>query len=251
MNGQLDTGDLHLLTGAYAAGALSDEEHDAFVAHLLTCAQCRDEVAELVATATLLGIAAAETPPPGVRDRVMAEVAHTRQLPPVVTTLAEAREQRRSRLSRRWTTSAAAAVAVLAVGLGAWGYALSQENSDLRRQENLIAAVQTAPDAKTITASAGGATATVTVSRSTGEMLFMTHGLQDIGRDRTYQVWLLGPGSTVRSAGTFNSDGKGHTTKLFPGPGDAFAVAVTEEPAGGSERPTTKPVMAMDLPRQA
>jgi anti-sigma-K factor RskA len=243
--------DLHLLTGAYASGALTDAEHDAFVAHLLTCVQCRDEVAEHIATATLLGVAAAETPPPGFRDRVMAEVAGTRQLPPVVTTLAEVREQRRSRLSRRWATSAAAGVAVLAVGLGAWGYTVSQENADLRRQEDQITALLLSGDAKTVTASAGGATATVTVSRSTGDMVFMTHGLQDVGHDRTYQVWLLGPGSTVRSAGTFDSDGKGHVTRLFPGPGDAFAVAVTEEPAGGSERPTTKPVMAMDLPRQA
>src|SRR5690242_10095735 len=96
----LDAGELHILTGAYASGALSDAEHDAFVAHLPNCAPCREEVAELVATTTLLGIAAAETPPPGFRDRVMAEVATTRQLPPVVTTLAAAREQRRGRLSR-------------------------------------------------------------------------------------------------------------------------------------------------------
>jgi anti-sigma-K factor RskA len=249
MNGQTEAGDLHILTGAYASGALTDEEHDAFVAHLPTCAPCRDEVAELVATATLLGIAAAETPPVGFRDRVMAEVATTRQLPPVVSTLAEAREQRRARLPR-WALSAAAGVAVLALGLGVWGYSLSQENSDLRHQGDLIAAVQTAADAKTVNASKDGATATVTVAPSTGDMVFMASGLRDVGHDRTYQVWLLGPGSTVRSAGTFDSNGKGHTTRLFRGPGGAFAVAVTEEPHGGSERPTTKPVMSMELPRQ-
>jgi anti-sigma-K factor RskA len=248
VNGPIDAADLHLLTGAYASGALTDEEHDAFVAHLSSCAQCREEVAELVATTTLLGIAAAETPPQGFRDRVMAEVAQTRQLPPVVTALAEAREQRRGRLPR-WATSVAAGVAVLAVSLGAWGYSLSQENSDLRHQGDLIAAVQTAPDAKTVNGSVGDATAAVTIAPSTGDMVFLAHGLRDVGSGRTYQVWLLGPGSTVRSVGTFDSDGTGHTTKLFRGPGQAFAVAVTEEPAGGSERPTTKPVMSMELPR--
>ena len=246
----LDTGDLHILTGAYATGALSDGEHDAFVAHLPNCAPCREEVAELVATTTLLGIAAAETPPPGFRDRVMAEVAQTRQLPPVVSTLAEAREQRKSRMPR-WAMSAAAGVAVLALGLGAWGYSLSQENSDLRHQGDLIAAIQTAADAKSIHGTVGGATATVTMAPSTGDMLFMAQGLRDVGGDRTYQVWLLGPGSTVRSVGTFDSDGKSHTTKLFRGPGEAFAIAVTEEPHGGSQRPTTKPVMSMELPREA
>jgi anti-sigma-K factor RskA len=244
----MDAGDLHILTGAYAGGALSDEEHAAFVAHLPTCAPCRDEVAELVATAAVLGVAAAEPPPPGFRERVLAEVAATRQLPPAVPTLADARTRRRGRLPR-WVLSAAAGVVVVAIALGAWAYSLSRENSDLRHQSDLIAAVQTAPDAKTVNGAVGDATAAVTVARSTGDMVFMASGLPDVGDDRTYQIWLLGPGSSVRSVGTF--DGKSHTTRLFSGPGDALAIAVTEEPAGGSERPTTQPVMSMELPRGA
>lgn len=250
MNGQNDA-ELHLLTGAFAMGALSDQEHDTFVAHLPNCPQCRDEVAELVATTTLLGIAASAGPPAGFRDRVMAEVANTRQLPPVVTTLETAAARKRSRLTSRWTMSAVASVAALAVGLGVWGYSVSQENSDLHRRSDLIAAVQTAVDAKTVNTAKDGATATVTMSRTAGDMVFMSHGLKDAGDGRTYQVWLLGPGSTVRSAGTFDSDGKSSTTRLFRGPGTATAVAITEEPAGGSERPTTQPLMAMDLPREA
>jgi anti-sigma-K factor RskA len=249
MSGQMSNADLHLLTGAYASGALSDAEHDAFVAHLSSCAECRDEVSELVATATLLGIAASETPPAGFRERVMAEVGQTRQLPPVVTTIAAAR--RKSRLTSRWTMAAAASVAALALGFGAWGLSLSQENSDLRHQGDLVAAVQTAPDAKTVTTSADGATAAVTMSSSHGEMVFLASGLHPLGENQTYQVWLLGPGSTVRSVGTFDSDGKDHTTRLFRGPGDATALAVTKEPAGGSARPTTQPVLSVDFPRSA
>jgi anti-sigma-K factor RskA len=245
----MSEGDLHLLTGAYASGALTDAEHDAFVAHLPSCGQCRQEVAELVATATLLGIAAAETPPPGFRERVMAEVGQTRQLPPVVSTLAEAAERKRRRKGTGWPLSAAAGVAALALGLGAWGLSLNHENSHLRHQGDLIAAVQTAADAKTVTAAKGDATAAVTMSRTDGDMVFMASGLRDLGSDRTYQVWLLGPGSTVRSVGTFDSKGQQHTTRLFPGPGEATSLAVTEEPAGGSTRPTTQPVLAMDLPR--
>jgi anti-sigma-K factor RskA len=82
-------------------------------------------------------------------------------------------------------------------------------------------------------------------------MVFMAHGLPDLGDQRTYQVWLLGPGSAVTSVGTFDSDGKASYTRLFNGPGDATALAVTEERAGGSKRPTTKPVMSMEIPRQA
>lgn len=247
----MSEGDLHLLTGAYATGALTDEEHDAFVAHLGSCGQCRGEVAGLVATATLLGVAAAETPPAGFRERLMAEVAQTRQIPPVVSTLAEAKARSAASRARRWTMSAAASAVVLAVGLGAWGMFLNEENGDLRRQGELIAAVQTAADAKTVRASSDVATAAVTMSRSHGDMVFMTNGLRDVGDKRTYQVWLLGPGSTVTSMGTFNSDGKDRTTKLFDWPGGATALAITEEPAGGSPRPTTTPVLAMDLPPEA
>lgn len=250
MTDETSAADLHLLTGAYATGALTDAEHDAFVAHLGSCANCRDEVAELVATATLLGIAAAEPPPAGFRERLMAEVAQTRQLPPVVTTLAAARARKGNSRFRRMTMSAAAAGVIVAVGMGAWG--LSSDGSE-GLSINAVADVQTAPDAQTVnTATANGAvTAALTMSRSKGGMVFMAHGLKDAGNKRTYQVWLLGPGSAVTSMGTFDSDGKTNYTQLFNGPGDATALAVTEEPAGGSERPTTKPVLAMDLPREA
>jgi anti-sigma-K factor RskA len=249
MSNETSAADLHLLTGAYATGALTDAEHDAFVAHLGSCANCRDEVAELVATATLLGIAAAEPPPPGFRERLMAEVAQTRQLPPVVSTLEAARARKSVSRSRHWVMSAAASVAAVVIGLGAWG--LTQDSGSEGLSVNAIAAIQTAPDAQTVKTDPGPVTATLTMSRSAGGMVFMAHGLKDAGDKRTYQVWLLGPGSAVTSMGTFDSDGKDNTTRLFQGPGEANALAVTEEPAGGSERPTTRPVLAMDIPREA
>lgn len=245
----MSDGDLHLLTGAYATGALDDAEHDAFVEHLSTCANCRAEVAELVATATVLGVAAAAAPPPGLRDRVLAEIATTRQLPPVVTTLAEATARKKLSRARRAAISAAASAVVLTIGLGAWALSLNEENSDLRHQGDLIAAVQTAPDARTVHAARGDASAALTVSWAQGEMVFLTSGLRNVGAGRTYQLWLLGPGSSVRSMGTFDSAGHEHTTRVLPLSPDATALAVTEEPAGGSARPTTQPVLAMDLPR--
>jgi anti-sigma-K factor RskA len=245
----MSEGDLHLLTGAYATGALSDEEHNAFVEHLGVCGNCRDEVAELVATAALLGIAAAERPPAGFRDRVMNEVANTRQLPPVVSTLAEAKGRRRASRQRRWTMSAAASAVVLAVGLGAWGLSL---NEDKQRSEDLVSVlqeVQTAPDAQTMNAVRGQTTAVLTMAPSLGQMVFQTHGLKDAGDARTYQIWLLGPGSRVTSMGTFDSNGENTLQVMRGDPTGATALAVTEEPAGGSQRPTTQPVLAMDLPK--
>src|ERR1700761_8375164 len=102
--------DLHSLTGAYAAGALDADENELFESHLAGCAQCQVEVRELVETAALLGVAAAQPAPPNLRGAVMAEVARTRQMSPVVVSLTE-RASRGRRPLRRWTQSAVACLA--------------------------------------------------------------------------------------------------------------------------------------------
>lgn len=245
------TSDLHLLTGAYAGGALTGSERDAFEEHLTTCAQCRDEVRELNETVALLGIAAAEAAPPGLRARVMAEVAQTRQLSPLVASLAEQAQRRKARLGRRWSLTAAACLGVFSIGLGAYSVALSQENSDLRRNGNIVAAVATAPDARTVTTARGDATAALTLSRESGQMVFVAHGLRGLKDDMTYQMWLLDADGTAHSAGTFRTTEDKHMTRLIKGPGKATAMAVTEEPTGGSMQPTGTRVFTLSLPRSA
>ena len=108
--------DLHMLTGAYAAEALDREERDTVRAHLETCAVCRQEVAELTATAARLAIAAAEQVPAGMRERVLAEVgpdpaAVTRRLRPRVP-------PRHAAVVPGPATAAAALLLVVATGLG-------------------------------------------------------------------------------------------------------------------------------------
>ena len=75
------SGDLHTLTGAYAADALSETERLAFERHLDACPACDQEVRELTETAARLGSAVALPPPAALWDRVRAEAAATRQLP--------------------------------------------------------------------------------------------------------------------------------------------------------------------------
>jgi anti-sigma factor RsiW len=38
------TTDMHALSGAYAAGALPDDERAEFESHIATCSQCEQEV---------------------------------------------------------------------------------------------------------------------------------------------------------------------------------------------------------------
>ncbi len=65
----------HVLAGAYALDALDAAERARFERHLTTCRTCPDEVRGFAATATELGLAAAVTPPPALKGRVLADVA--------------------------------------------------------------------------------------------------------------------------------------------------------------------------------
>jgi anti-sigma factor RsiW len=238
--------EMHTLTGAYAAGALDDSENEAFADHLLTCAACGLEVRELVETTALLGVAAAATPPPRLRASVMAEVARTRQLSPAVVSLAD-RAHRTGRPLRRWGLSAAACLAVFSVGLGSYAWRLHNDNSDLRHRGEQIAALATARDAHSVTVPVGGGTATVTLSRSRHEVEFLSSGLAALPSGRTYEIWLI-DAAGAHPAGTFTTNHGRHAPQLFPEPGDATTLAVTEEPSGGSLQPTTTPILKVPLP---
>ena len=76
--------DIHKLSGAYALDAVDDIERARFEQHLAECEDCRDEVASLRETAALLAETTAVTPPPSLRDSVLAGISQVRPLPPVV-----------------------------------------------------------------------------------------------------------------------------------------------------------------------
>src|SRR5271170_5674422 len=88
--------DLHILSGAYALDALEDAaEQERFARHLRRCGACAAEVRGLREVSTALAFAAAEAPPPGMRERVFALTEVTRQLPPELSR----RHRKRSRLA--------------------------------------------------------------------------------------------------------------------------------------------------------
>src|SRR5687768_769168 len=72
----------HTLMGAYALDAVSEAERRVFEEHLEGCPDCVQELAELRETTALLAGEASVEPPAHLRDRVLAAVADTRQLPP-------------------------------------------------------------------------------------------------------------------------------------------------------------------------
>lgn len=236
--------DLHTLTGAYALNALTPSESVRFEDHLADCESCVQEVRGFTETSALLASATAQTPPAELRERVLAEVARTRQLAPAPERLPEPR-----RRGWPWVLGLALAACVaLILALGAVVLDQGRQVDELRSNEQQIAAVLAAPDAVSTSAEPmEGVSVTVVHSETLGSLVFNAHGLDDL-TEEDYQLWLTRADGSVYSAGVLSVDDAGFVLPVLAEPDeDTEGVAVTVEPAGGSEQPTSDPVMAMPV----
>ncbi|SEL17795.1 anti-sigma factor [Streptacidiphilus jiangxiensis] len=246
--------DLHMLAGAYALGALDEDERRAFEAHLADCEACAVEVAEFVATSARLALAASQPPPAAMKQQVLGRIAEVRQEPPKVDLPAPRPSAEPSRVRRgaRFALAASIAAAVGLGGVAAWQYERAQDAHQQAQQAQAetaqIAAVLSAPDAHaTVGAVAGagqGARATVVTSRTENRAVFLTPGLPDLPSGHTYQLWFNDAG-VMRPAGLV-TPGAADQTILLKGPiGPASGMGITVEPVGGSLHPTTAPIALM------
>ena len=248
------SGDLHTLTGAYAADALSETERLAFERHLDACPACDQEVRELTETAARLGSVVALPPPAALWDRVRAEAAATRQPTGEYAgrngrPAAEGGSTPSSR--RRFPPLLAAAAALLvaaAISVTALNLGLPGQGGRSEGPVDLVAAVLSAPDARRIAAKPGptGQVAVV-VSRRRGQAVFEASGLPEVEAARTYQLWVVDR-SGPRPAGLVEPGGMGKVTRLLEGRvTGSEQVAMTVERRGGAARPTSEPVVVVDL----
>ncbi|WP_436771009.1 anti-sigma factor [Yinghuangia sp. YIM S09857] len=246
--GSGDGDDAHALTGPYAVDALDAGERALVERHLESCPACRDEVRELRETAARLAATTAVPPPDRLRSRVLAEIGTVRQAPPAGTGTAPPRPARFGGARLPWLAAAAMFVAV--VVLGALLADARSGESGAETRADRIAAIVTAPDTRTVTATGDGATATALTSRSRDEALVVASGLHAPGPAHVWQVWFM-TDQGARSAGLLDdvSAGQNAVGRLVAeGLGDAARIGVTLEPAGGSPAPTTPPVVVMTLP---
>jgi anti-sigma-K factor RskA len=250
---------MHTLAGAFALDAVSDIERAEFARHLEQCEACAQEVAELRATAARLGAAMAEEPPPEFKDRVMAAMHATRQLPPRTRPGVPDRHRRSAR-APRWAVVVTAAAAVIGLAAGGvfGGIALTQQQDLQAAQSRLdqakqryepVAALLAAPDAKTAHGEAPtGGGVTVVLSRSLDRVMVLDAGLPSQPGGKVYEAWLLTGSGTPRSAGVIAASDDGGLV-VAQGVGSADKLAVSVEPAGGS--PTGAPsevLMSMPVP---
>lgn len=278
--------DLHHLSGAYAVDALDDTERTSFEQHLAVCADCRAEVAELSSAAHSLGSLTEATPSPALRASVLAGITRVRPLPPLTSEAeapsapeataphqpptapsddgtsvpgdhaasasvepADAGEERTATvvpLFRRTSTWFAAAAAAVLLSVG--GIAWSPWNNDTTTSISAIERVESAPDATTLSSNGGAMTAEVTYSREMGQSAITVDGLAPAPKGKTYQLWYFTKGGSITSAGLLTPDADGVGQQLLDGDANSAAkVGMTLEPAGGSDQPTTEPIVVIDL----
>lgn len=272
---------LHLLTGSYALNSLTDDERRDFERSALMDPQTLEEVRSLSETAALLAYATpAEEPPPALKANVMAAIRTTRQLPAesVVRDISSARRPAartsgstartsgRTPQNRRWVPALSAAAALVLIGgVGAGGWVAGQNAADTDSQQQLaleqmqqqldqtkesqeaMLAIMSAADTKIATTPLpDGVTVTVASSEAANRAAVMVNEMPELPADKSYELWLISAAGAV-PAGLMGGSDK-PTMQILDGTlGAATHVGITVEPAGGSDKPTTTPILVQEI----
>ena len=218
------------LIPAHALRSLDSDDERVVAAHLAECERCRRMLAEFESVSASLAYAAPRAiPPPELRDRVLGA------LEPVAETVAAqaATEPRRPRFGW-WPRAAAVAVPVLAacvIGLVVWNASLRDDLDSTRQSLASNRAVHVQNVGNVVADTAGHVT--------------LYADLAPAPDGKVYEAWVIGSSGPI-PAGTFHGGGTvvlDLTQQARPGD----QIAVTVEPAGGSDRPTTRPIGAASV----
>jgi hypothetical protein len=219
--------------GAYALGALDEHEVEPFRAHLEICAECREELAQLQGVTNSLAIAVPHTQAsPDLRGRLMAVVHGEAEL--LRAAGGEADRPPRARSVWRWRVfPALAATGVLAAGVLIGALALNSGSS----QQTRVIQAQVLPPA--------GHDATAALRKVGSHVQLQVTGMPAPALGHIYEVWLkAGSKPPEPTDALFSVTAQGNGTVGVPGDLKGVSrVMVTEEPTGGSLKPTHSPVI--------
>ena len=137
----------------------------------------------------------------------------------------------RRRVAAPVLASAAAVAAVVAVAVGVWSLGLSSDLDDA----NTCSPCSSDPNARVHETADGEANLVVT---PTGRAALVVRRLAPAPRGKDYEIWVIEDG-VPRSAGLFERPGVAMLSRRVA---RGQTVAVTLEPDGGVEAPTSDPV---------
>ena len=243
------------LAAAYALGALSPEEAKAFEAYLVTSPETQREVAEYREVGAMLATAArGPAPTDDLKARVLERVAAGK-----VVSLPQSRPPRSAVPPTMW--AALAASLALATWLGASLYtaraqltartaaedsvrsALAAVQGRLTEREKTLNWILEPGIELSVLNSTGNAEPKIQFFVNRPRQLAMVHAfnLGQAEAGKVYQLWFIQNGRPVPSV-TFNSESDGHAMVeniAVPAGTGITHAAVTLEPAGGSQAPTS------------
>jgi anti-sigma-K factor RskA len=224
--------------GAYVLGALEEHEVEPFRRHLAACAECREEVAQLQGMADALAFAVPRIEAPAeMRARLMTVVRGEAELLRAAGGEAD-RPAARSRSVWRWRVLPAIVVAgALAAGLLIGALALNTGSS---QQTRVIQAMVLPP---------AGRGASAELRKAGKRVELQVSGMPAPALGRIYEVWLkVGSKPPEPTEALFSVTAQGNGTVGVPGDLQGVSkVLVTEEPAGGSLKPTRSPVIVASV----
>jgi anti-sigma-K factor RskA len=238
----VNSDDLHHLAAAYALDGLDDDERQAFESHLATCDVCTADVAEFRHTLGRVADGERVTPPPALRDAVLAEVAVTRQESPLpsIASSAGGVDELSARRARRSPATAILGIAA-AVVLFATAVAVTLAFRGASVDDRL-AEVLDAPDGRVVTlAPPPGTDAAGSVrvawSASEGVVVVLADGLDPTDEGLAYELWSIGDAGAT-PVGVLDGAGDGRIRSVHDLPADPDAWGITVEPDTGSTVPT-------------
>jgi anti-sigma-K factor RskA len=227
-----------LLPG-YALGSLTADEITRVAEHLPRCQACTRELDEFRQTAGLLGFAAAQVvPPPDLRGRVIDRVR-------AVRATSTRRYRSRRLLVAGWAV--AAALGLLAIGLGglAWNLTQQVQHKDRVLQAAQLARLAASSDLEMVRFQGGAAAPEAwgtLLGRKSGTFAYVAlEKLPPLPNERAYQIWITDTNGERVSGGLLRPDAAGWGTLWIETPaglGTISRVGLTEEPVTGSAWPT-------------
>jgi anti-sigma-K factor RskA len=254
------------LIDLYALGALEPDEMALVEEHLAQSPRARALLAESKQVVAALAWTPEQHDPPAgayerFRQRVAPTAATTQAAPQRVTSPpAPAAPGFWPRLralfapQQRWGLAFAAVMLVIALGVGGWNLSLRRQVIDLSAsatQYRELTALLSEPATRLVALKGDGQTARtqLLINPERHQGYLVTAGLTALPANQSYQLWMISDGHPL-SMGVFATDAQGNAAVLManlPAAGSQNLFGITIEPAGGSEQPTSTPILLGEL----
>ncbi len=223
---------------SYVLGALDERELESYREHLSGCVECSAEVAQLQTVVDSLALAVPRVQAPdSLRAQLMAVVSGEAELLHAAGHAAD----RPVRASPRWwgrLQPALAAGAALAAGLLIGALAINTGSSSHTQTQTVEAVVATP-----------GYHATAALHKAGTHVQLVVAGMPAPPPGRIYEVWLeRGTQAPEPTDALFSVTNSGAGSVGVPGDLSGVSkVLVTDEPLGGSLKPTRTPVIVASV----